>query len=60
MEWWLSNDVPGGMVQYRIREQGGEEVYTSRLSFYASRTRRISRPMHPRMFRCEYRVSSSR
>ncbi|HSH70749.1 MAG TPA: hypothetical protein VK997_12570 [Deferrisomatales bacterium] len=31
LEWWLSDSVPGGMVQYRIREQGGEEVYTSQL-----------------------------
>ena len=36
LEWWLSEDVPGGMVQYRIREQGGEEIYTSQLIGYGT------------------------
>ena len=31
--WWLSEDVPGGVVQYQVSDDG-EEVWTSRLVEY--------------------------
>ena len=36
MEWWLSTDVPGGVVKYRLAEGKSAEIWSSELIEYGS------------------------
>jgi len=36
MEWWLSKDVPGGVVKYLLTEGNNQEVWSSALAEYGS------------------------